>query len=74
MDSCQPIHFNNVAKSVSIEIRKSSAEAMGEIYGQVESMLSEMKASHEKELGISNEVIRQVAMLRTECEDLLKQI
>ena len=37
-------------------------------------MLSEMKASHEKELGISNEVIRQVAMLRTECEDLLKQI
>lgn len=67
-------HFNNVAESVSIEIRKSAAEAMGEIYGQVEAMLSEMKASHEKELGASNETIGQVASLRAECEDLLKLI
>lgn len=67
-------HFNNIAESVGIEIRKSSAEAMGEIYGQVEAILSEMKAAHEKELGASNEAIRQVTVLRSECEDLLKQI
>lgn len=67
-------HFNNIAESVGIEIRKSSAEAMGEIYGQVEAILSEMKAAHEKELGASNEAIRKVAVLRSECEDLLKQI
>ena len=67
-------HFNNIAESVAIEIRKSSAEAMGEIYGQVEAILSEMKAAHEKELGASNEAIRKVAVLRSECEDLLKQI
>lgn len=67
-------HFNNIAESVGIEIRKSSAEAMGEIYGQVEAILSEMKVAHEKELGASNEAIRQVAVLRSECEDLLKQI
>lgn len=67
-------HFNNIAESVGIEIRKSSAEAMGEIYGQVEAILSEMKATHEKELGASNQAIRQVAVLRVECEDLLKLI
>lgn len=67
-------HFNNIAESVGIEIRKSSAEAMGEIYGQVEAILSEMKAAHEKELGATNEAIRQVTVLRSECEDLLKQI
>ena len=67
-------HFNNIAESVGIEIRKSSAEAMGEIYGQVEAILSEMKAAHEKELGASNEAIRQVTVLRSECEDLLNQI
>lgn len=67
-------HFNNIAESVGIEIRKSSADAMGEIYGQVETMLSEMKTSHEKELGAINNTIRQVTALRTECEDLLKLI
>lgn len=67
-------HFYNIAESVGIEIRKSSAEAMGEIYGQVEAILSEMKATHEKELGASNQAIRQVAVLRSECEDLLNQI
>lgn len=67
-------HFNNVAESVSIEVRKSSAEAMEEIYGKVETILSEMKASHEKELGANNEVVRQVTILRAECEDLLKLI
>jgi tRNA U34 5-carboxymethylaminomethyl modifying GTPase MnmE/TrmE len=67
-------HFNNVAESVSIEIRKSAAEAMSEIYGQVEAMLSEMKISLERELGASNETIRQITSLRAECEDLLKQI
>ncbi len=67
-------HFNNVAESVSIEIRKSAAEAMSEIYGQVEAMLSEMKTSHEKDLGTSNGTIRQVTSLRTECEDLLQLI
>lgn len=67
-------HFNNVAESVGIEIRKSSAEAMGEIYGQVEVMLSEMKTSHEKELGVNNVTIQAVSAIRAECEDLLKQI
>jgi tRNA U34 5-carboxymethylaminomethyl modifying GTPase MnmE/TrmE len=67
-------HFHNIAESVTIEIRKASAEAMHEIYGQVEMMLSEMKASHEKELGSSNETIREAALLRAECEDLLKSI
>lgn len=67
-------HFNNVAESVSIEIRKATTDAMNDIYGQVEVILSEMKASHEKELGASSETIREVAALRTECEDLLKMI
>jgi ethanolamine utilization protein EutP (predicted NTPase) len=67
-------HFNNVAESVGIEIRKSATEAMGEIYGQVEAILSEMKASHEKELGASNDTIRSVAILRTDCENLLSSI
>ncbi|HHQ4940439.1 LeoA/HP0731 family dynamin-like GTPase [Aeromonas veronii] len=67
-------HFNNVAESVGVEIRKSATEAMDEIYGQVESILSEMKATHENELGVSNDTIRQVATLRAECEDLLRQI
>ena len=67
-------HFNNVAESVSIEIRKASVVAMGEIYGQVETMLSEMKASHERELGASNETVRKVSVLRAECEDLLTLI
>ncbi len=67
-------HFNNVAESIGIEVRKSAAEAMVEIYGKVEAILSEMKASHEKELGASNEAIRQVASLRAECEDLLRLI
>lgn len=67
-------HFNNVAESVSIEIRKATAEAMSEIYGQVKAMLSEMKTSHEKELGASNETIRHVTSMRAECEDLLKLI
>jgi GTPase SAR1 family protein len=67
-------HFNNVAESVSIEIRKAASEAMQDIYGQVEEMLSEMKSSHEKDLGASNETIRSVAILRADCEDLLKLI
>jgi hypothetical protein len=67
-------HFDNVADSVNIEIRKTSAEAMHKIYGQVEKMLSEMKATYEKELGLSNQTIRQTALLRAECEDLLKSI
>lgn len=67
-------HFNNVAESVSIEIRKSAAEAMSEIYGQVETILSEMKTSHEKELGTSNATICGVATLRADCENLLKSI
>ncbi len=67
-------HFNNVSESLSIEIRKSAGDAMSEIYGQVEAMLSEMKISHEKELGASNNTIRQVTALRAECEDLLKLI
>lgn len=67
-------HFNNVAESVSIEIRKSAGDAMGEIYGQVEVMLSEMKTSHEKELGANNSTIRGVATLRADCESLLKLI
>ncbi|MBV5340714.1 MAG: 50S ribosome-binding GTPase [Deltaproteobacteria bacterium] len=67
-------HFNNIAESVSIESRKSASEAMSEIYGQVEAILSEMKTYHEKELGASNETIRQVASLRAECDDLLNLI
>lgn len=67
-------HFNNVAESVSIEIRKATAEALRQIYGQVEAMLSEMRTAHEKDLGASNETIQQVTTLRTECEDLLKLI
>lgn len=67
-------HFNNIAESVGTEVRKSSAEAMVEVYGQVEAILSEMKAAHEKELGASNDTIRQVASLRAECEDLLSAI
>lgn len=67
-------HFNNVAESVGIEIRKSAAEAMDEIYGQVEEILSEMKRSHENELGASNDTIRCVATLRADCEDLLNSI
>lgn len=59
---------------MGIEIRKSSADAMGEIYGQVEALLSEMKMAHEKELGVNNATIQAVAAIRTECEDLLKQI
>jgi hypothetical protein len=47
---------------------------MQEIYGKVDKILAEMKTNHEKELGDSNETIRQVAFLRTECDDLLKQI
>jgi hypothetical protein len=47
---------------------------MQEIYGQVETILSEMKTSHEKELGASNETIRKVTTLRSECESLLKLI
>lgn len=67
-------HFNNVAESVSIDIRKSATEAMHEIFGQVEVMLSEMKISHEKELGASNETVKTVSFLRSECEELLKLI
>lgn len=67
-------HFKNVAESVEIEIRKSATEAMDEIYGKVEAMLSEMKISHENELGVSNDTIRCVATLRADCENLLNAI
>ena len=67
-------HFNNVAESVSLEIRKSSDEAMGELFGQVEAILSEMKTSHENELGASNNTIKRVAALRADCENLLNSI
>lgn len=67
-------HFNNVAESVSMEIRKASTDAMDGIYGQVEAVLSEMKATYENELGANNATIRNVAILRADCEDLLKLI
>ncbi len=67
-------HFNNIAESVEIEIRKSATEAMGEIYGQVETMLSEMKTAYENELGASSDAIRCVAALRADCEGLLNSI
>jgi hypothetical protein len=67
-------HFHNVAQSVGVDTKKAAALGMQEIYGQVELMLAEMKSSHEEELGNSNEIIRQVAILRKECDDLLKQI
>jgi len=67
-------HFNNVAESVGIEIRKATTGAMQEMFGQVEAMLSEMKSNHEKELGASNTTICQVALLREECDGLLKLI
>lgn len=67
-------HFNNVALSISSELRRASKETMDEIFGQVETLLSEMKKAHEKELGSNNEKIRAVSSLRAECEDLLKEI
>jgi ethanolamine utilization protein EutP (predicted NTPase) len=67
-------HFDNVAESVSIDMRKSAVAAMNDIYGQVEQMLSAMKAAQEQELGASNETVRQVVLLRADCEELLKQI
>ena len=66
--------FQNVAESVSTEFRKVAQEAMRELYGEVESFLAEMKENHEHELGASNDTIRQVALLRKECEQLLQQI
>ena len=67
-------HFNNVAESVAIETRKAATDAMDEIYGQVEAVLSEMKTTYENELGANNATIRDVAILRADCEDLLKLI
>lgn len=67
-------HFNNVAESISTEFKKSSMSAMDEIYGQVEAMLSEMKTVYENELGANNAIIRNVASLRADCEDLLRLI
>lgn len=67
-------HFNNIAESVELEIRKSVTDTMSEIYGQVETYLSELKTSHENELGATNETVRQVSILRAECEELLKLI
>lgn len=67
-------YFNNTAESIGIEMRKSSAEALSDIYNSAEAILSEMKVDHEKELGISNEVIRNVSLIRASCEDLLRKI
>ena len=67
-------HFDNVAESVSIDMRKSAFGAMSDIYGQVEQMLSAMTAEQEQELGANNETVRQVGLLRTDCEELLTQI
>ncbi|MER0169125.1 MAG: hypothetical protein DU489_00630 [Nitrosomonas sp.] len=67
-------HFDNVAKSISVELRKAATKAMDEIYGQIESSLSEMKSIHEKDLSLNNKNIQRVASLRSECEDLLKLI
>lgn len=47
---------------------------MNDIYGQVEQMLSAMKAEQEQELGATNETVRQVGLLRADCEELLRQI
>lgn len=67
-------HFDNISESVGIEMRNAAAVALNEIYGQVEQLLSEMKESHEKELGDSNETIRKISLLRADCEDLLRLI
>ena len=67
-------HFDNVAKSVSIDMSKSATGAMNDIYDQVEQMLSSMKAAQEQELGASNKTVRQVSLLRADCEELLKLI
>ncbi|WP_348697057.1 LeoA/HP0731 family dynamin-like GTPase [Duganella fentianensis] len=67
-------HFDNVAESISLDMKKSASAAMNDIYGQVEQILSEMKRAHEQELGTNNEIVRQVGTLRAECEDLLKLV
>jgi ethanolamine utilization protein EutP (predicted NTPase) len=67
-------HFDNMAESISIDMHKSASGAMNEIYGQVEQILSAMKAAQEEELGANNETVRQVGVLRAECEELLKLI
>lgn len=67
-------HFDNIAESVELEIRKSITDVMSEIYGQVEAYLSELKTSHENELGATNETVRQISVLRADCEELLKLI
>lgn len=67
-------HFQNVAASVGVDMRKAASEATTEIFGQVEQLLTEMKTSHENELGLTNEIIREVGVLRSQCDSLLKAI
>lgn len=67
-------HFDNVAESVSVDMRKAATAAMNDIYGQVEEILSSMKTAQEAELGVSNDTVRQVGVLRADCEELLKAI
>lgn len=67
-------HFDNVAASISVDMRKALVEVMDNLYGEVEAMLSEMKLAYEKELGASNATIKTVSILRAESEELLKLI